>query len=683
MQRSQPAEHRAVAPEMLIGEFVAKWPNSLRSPPKPGEARRFDGQPRKIEKAPQESFAAQALEPSALASSVPGHDSPEPPGAPSRRRSLGASLPAQDSPLSAALERARTVKATHQPPAVRAARQAQQAHPHPASPAGQIGAAGPEDHAGEGAGTVPAAPGQASPVPAPPLPGARVDGFDPAPSTHLPSGLQVPAGRAQVGQEGRQGPLQAQVHAGEVIAQAGRNAERARAEARVDVRRCGFLRQAMTRLPSVLLAAFDLACALVVTLATCLYANQVLAVACRNFKQAVLGPVSRGAGGAHGMPNGQAIGQAAATDPAEPVANDFRPRPDASGVAGPSPAHQRRTQQVERLVERLQAARRNMKRAGDEAHTVAATKASFVRRALILGTGAIGLGIAVAVTVLSGGATLAIPGLVLATVLVRNFVANAQCAWTNRQRALAGQPLLPMGNNALNNALYRHYVEEKQYPDGLARLEASKVGGSVSLLIGLAQFGSMLSSLLVGSAVVQAVKWVADSLKGGRLGATFTRASLNAYELARARDARDDQQARREEVTDQSRQAWRQFLEELHAENAEDRPLSELADQRTVDERLDSLSRMLAVWSVSGPKLDDLPEFMSREGWLNGDPTLGDGAVLPGDDALSQAARLQKDLLRRQQSGAYIDATLLTTISWSVANGAQTLKLFIETFVES
>lgn len=648
MQRTPPAEPRTSAPEMLIGEFVARWSNTLRCPPKPEQPRRFDGQPRKIEQtAPPQPTEARASQSAASESSSVELVSLEPPVAPSRQRSLSASRPAQDLPVAASLERARTVKTAHQPPPVRAMRHAQQAHPQPASPA------------------------------------ARVEGFDPAPSAHLPAGLHVPAGRAQVGQAGRQGPLQAQVHAGQAMAQASRNAERARTEARVDVRRCSFLRQAMTRLPSVLLAAFDLACALVVTLATCLYANQVLAVACRNFKQAVLGPVSRGAGAASGGANGPASAQPAATDPAEPAAQDFRARPGAPEVAGASFAHQRRAQQVERLVERLQAARRNMKRAGDEAHTVSATKASFVRRALILGTGAIGLGIAVAVTVLSGGATLAIPGLVLATVLMRNFVANAQCAWTNRQLALAGQPLLPMGNNALNNALYRHFVDEKQYPDGQARLEASRVGGSVSLLIGLAQFGSMLSSLLVGSAVVQAVKWVADSLKGGRLGATFTRASLNAYELARAKGAREDQQARRQEATDQSREAWRQFLQELHAESAEDRPLSELADQQTVDERLDSLSRMLAVWSVSGTKLEDLPELMSRKGWLNGDPTLSDGAVLPGDDALSQAARLQKDLLKRQQSGAYIDATLLTTISWSVANGAQTLKLFISTLVES
>lgn len=615
MPRTLPTQPRAAAPEVLMGEFVAKWASTLRHHPQPAQARGFDGQPRRIDMAsPPAPSKSEGAQPPA-----PQPPSPEPPAAQSPRQSLSASLPVQDTPVSAALERARTVKVPHPPPAVRAMRQARQAHPPPCA--------------------------------------------------QLPAGLAVPAGRLQVQQGLRQGALQAQIRAGEVMAQAGRNAERARTEAQVDVRHCGFLRQAMSRLPSVLLAAFDLACALVVTLATCLYANQVLAMACRNFSQAVRGPGARAASPAPAL--------TAAPDPADPSAQEFR------AAAGATAADTRRTQRVERLVETLQAARSHMKRAGDEAKTVSAAQASFVRRALIVGTGAIGLGVAVAVTVLSGGATLAIPGLVLATVLMRNFVANARCAWENRQRALAGQPLLPMGSNALNNALYTHYVEEREFTEGQARLEASRVGGSVSVMIGLAQIGSMFSTLLVGSAVVHATKWIADSLKGGRLGATIVRANLNAYELSRVRAARDEQQVRRQEATDRSQVAWRQFLHEIHAENVELRDPADRPDPLTVEQRLDSLSRMLAAWSVNGPKLDDLPEFMGREGWLSGAQELPDGGVLPGDDALSQAARIQKELHRRQQAGAYTDSALMTTIGWSVGNWAQSFKLFVEAFVES
>lgn len=636
MTRTMPTQQGAAAPEVLMGEFVAKWANTLRQGQAPAQARGFNGQPRKIDlPSPASTPQGEALKPSPPEAPPPQQPALLP-ATGARRPSRAATLAGQEPPVSAALERARTVKEPKLAPAIRQSRHVQQAHPQP-----------------EAAG-----------------PGAPVSGFDPQPSAQLPSGLALPAGRAHaLLQEAQGSAVQGQAHAGEVMAQAARHAERARTEARVDVRRCGFLRQAVSRLPGVLLAAFDLACALVVTLATCLYANQVLALALRNFKQAVRGPLAQAGSTATAL--------TAAPGLADPSAQEFR------SAAGQPAAGSRGTQRVERLVETLQAARSNMKRAGDEAKTISAAKASFVRRALIGGTGAIGLGVAIAVTVLSGGATLAIPGLVLATVLMRNFVANAQCAWENRKRALAGQPLLPMGTNALNNALHKHYVEERGFTDGQARLEASRVGGSVSVMIGLAQIGSMLSTLLVGSAVVNAAKWVSDSLKGGRLGATIVRANLNAYELSRVRAARDEQQVRRQEATDRSQVAWRQFLDEVHAQSLESRDPDDRPDPRTADQRLDSLSRMLAAWSVNGAKLDDLPEFMSREGWLSGAYDLPEGGVLPGDDAISQAARIQKELHRRQQAGAYTDTALMTTISWSVANWAQTFKLFVQTFVDS
>lgn len=642
MTRTMPTQQVAAAPEMLMGEFVARWASTLRPAPQPAQARGFNGQPRKIDlpsppsKPPGEAMASSSFE-------APQQPQVSWPEAPPRRHSRAASLPGQEAPGTSARERARTVKEPKLAPAIRQLRHVQQAHPQP-------------EAAGQGA---PAA------------------GFDSQPSARLPVGLAVPVGRAHARQqESHKAALQPQAHAGEVIAQAARHAERARTEAQVDVRHCGFLRQAMSRMPAVLVAAFDLACALVVTLATCLYANQVLAMACRNFKQAVQGPVSRGVGAAQGVANGVAP----ATDPALPAAQDFRLPSGASGLLS---SHQSRTQHVERLVETLQSARSSMKRAGDEAKTVSAAKATFVRRALIVGTGAIGLGVAVAATVLSGGATLAIPGLVLATVLMRNFVANARCAWDNRQRAIAGQPLLPMGSNALNNALYKHYVEERQFTDGQARLEASRVGGSVSVMIGLAQIGSMLSGLLVGSAVVHVTKWVGDSLKGGRLGATIVRANLNAYELSRVRAVRDEQQGRRQEATERSQVAWQQFLEEVHGQKLEELDPADHPDPTAAGKKLNSFSRILAVWSVNGAKLDDLPEFMSREGWLSGAQELPDGGVLPGHDAVSQAARIQKELYRRQQAGAYTDTALMTTIGWSVGNWAQSFKLFVEAFVES
>ena len=629
----------AVAPEVLIGEYVHNWPGSLRQAAKPATAVEFDGRPRKlqmasppvVEREPAHASPAEADEPAMLSDPTPPMEDAPPRRA--QRLTPPSPLPVdqaqafhevQEAPGAAAQARARTVRATHLPAPIRAARQVQQAHPLP---------------------------------PPPPRTDVPVTGFDPQPAAGLPAGMDAPVGRRSVAlQEGAQAEVQAQLHAGQVLDMAARHAERARTEARVDVRRCGFLRKAMTRMPAVLLATFDLACALVVTLATFLYANKVLAVACRNFKLAVLGPVPPPA--AAGAPSEALQAQAFRSDDSEP------------------------SDRVIRLAQSLQSARDSMKRAGDEAKVQSAAKASFVRRALIVGTGAIGLGAAIAATVLSGGATLAIPGLVLGTVLMRNFIANARCAWQNRQRALANQPLLPMGNNALNNALYRYYVDQQKYTDGKARLEASKVGSSVSVLIGLAQFGSMMSTLLVGSAAVHAIHWVKEGIKGSRLGATVTRASLNTYELSRVKATRDQQLARRLEATERAQQVWGEFLEEVNQEKLENLPLARVPDQDTVDQHLDQLSGLMADWSVNGARLDELPEFMSREGWLNGAaPPQQAGRVKPGDDAVSQAQRIRKDLHQRQQASTLVDAGLLTTISWSLANWAQTFKLFLESYL--
>lgn len=225
-----------------------------------------------------------------------------------------------------------------------------------------------------------------------------------------------------------------------------------------EIGRVGFMRK-MMQIAQVPVALFDLIAAATATVCTLSYAHRVLTVAADNLHKAVREVMS------------------------------WKPLPvaaTATAASAPAPASEPDVQaqgpQMPELMATLKTARTKMDAANRQVGMDLA-RANFVTRAIGVGSAAIGLGVAVTMTVLTHGAVLVIPGLVIATMLLRQAVANARCAWHNRQATARGEAPLPLGSNALGNALFESYRKDKKddFDPVQAKLQAAKVSASVSL----------------------------------------------------------------------------------------------------------------------------------------------------------------------------------------------------------
>ncbi len=171
-------------------------------------------------------------------------------------------------------------------------------------------------------------------------------------------------------------------------------------------------------------------------------------------------------------------------DPAPPAAPSPRLEP-AGADAGDRG-------QASVLITRMRQAQAQYKKAVAQVQVDFARKAFFMK-CVDVALGVAALSVAVAATVLSGGAALAIPGLIVSGVMLYWAVTDWKCARENLQAAREGRPQLPMGSNALANTLHRYYTDVRGLPPHEARWRSAvtasvtscQVAGA-SLAMGLA-----------------------------------------------------------------------------------------------------------------------------------------------------------------------------------------------------
>lgn len=122
-------------------------------------------------------------------------------------------------------------------------------------------------------------------------------------------------------------------------------------------------------------------------------------------------------------------------------------------------------------------------------------RSAFLNRLLGVGVACLALGLSIAATVATGG--LAGVALLLSALLLRQAIANAHCAWTNKQAVDNGRAPLPMGTSALGNAMYAHFRRQGMTAEQ-AKWEASKVSAICSTIVagaGLA-LGATITTVL-------------------------------------------------------------------------------------------------------------------------------------------------------------------------------------------
>ena len=391
----------------------------------------------------------------------------------------------------------------------------------------------------------------------------------------LPASAGEPAGRAP----------QALQHAGPQLARAQQQG--------VDLSRVSFLRK-LQQLAKVPVAAFDLVLACVATVASFGYLAPVAVMAAGKLKQA-LKP------------------QAPAPAPATPVA--VSPGPAAASPVGTA-------------VAALAEARAKLDQVKQQTRLDFA-RAAFVSRAIGVGVALASVGIAVAVTVASGG--MAAPALVMSALLLRQAVANAHCAWRNKQRVAAGCAPLPMGANALGNAMYEHFMAKPDARPEQARHAATKISSTISLLLA----SSVIS---LGAAVSIAVP-LAE--KCTRLVCAFSqRLVLPAVDqLTTAGLRRSVADLERQAQTQagwalvkllEAREDARQALQNLA-------PVAEAPDPKDQAER-EALVAELARWKFSDPDLLRLLERLEAPGWI------AKGAHVPGNPAAADLGQRTDEL---------------------------------------
>lgn len=406
------------------------------------------------------------------------------------------------------------------------------------------------------------------------------------------------------------------------------------------------------------LASFDLASAFLLTFVTLGLTYPALVVAGKNLEHAAWG--SDGATVAAAAP-AQAL-----DDPAGPRAGGGEPGP--SGAVFSDPA--------QRLVQALETARRRMTQAVEQADVEVSARKGFMRRALMAGAGLVTVGTSLALTVLTGGAPLAAVGLVVAVMVFRNLVANVACARENLRRAKAGEPLLPMGNNALNNAMYQHLISQPDVSEAKARLRAARAGAFATVLIGVTQLSLAVMPLAGLSAAPKAIVAVKHAIKSLRIFASGTRGLVNAHDFSQSRAQRKERDARHIHAIRTAAGAWKNFLSDLQpAPGLSGRQPRANLDQKHglphdspargrlpafKEEALDDIARTLAIWSMSG-----LPA-----GVLEGTLRLMDGqsGLSHLKDALALAQKAVDDQYHKGAAAIYVDGALTASLTLSATS---------------
>lgn len=344
----------------------------------------------------------------------------------------------------------------------------------------------------------------------------------------------------------------------------------------VAVPHLSFMRR-LQQVAQVPLAAFDLLLACVATVATLGLVGPAAAMAADKLKQAV-----------------KAVGTPPAPAPPPPSTSALPlqavpAQPSASGGVIDDQPVQKATAALREARESMEAVKRKT--------GIDFARRGFVSRAIGVGVGLVGLGLAIAATVASGG--MAAPALVLTVVLLRQTLANAHCAWRHLQRQSAGLPGLPMGANALANAMYDYQMSRAGMTPEQARLSATRSAAAASL----ATVGTVMA---FGAVFVLAVPLVEKCVRA--FCSMAQRAVLPPADFALS----ETQKLRLERLQREADLRATAALEALLRKQDELRDsLGDVAAAATVrDEQpvFDSLVEELRRWPAQRPQLDAMVE---------------------------------------------------------------------------
>lgn len=350
----------------------------------------------------------------------------------------------------------------------------------------------------------------------------------------------------------------------QALENAGRNLERAEAQG-VPVPRLSFMHR-LQKVAQVPVATFDLLLACVATVATLGLIGPAVAMAAGKLRQAVKAVKAVA----------EAPVQAAASPPA------------------PSPQQPVSDRPVDRATAALCEAREKMDQARQQTGIDFARR-GFISRAIGVGVGLMGLGLAIAATVASGG--MAAPALVLTAILLRQTIANAHCAWRNLQLVSAGRPGLPMGASALANAMYAYQMEQPGMTPDRARHAAGRSAAATSM----ATVGTVLALGAVFTLAVPLVEKCIRVFCSVAQRAVLPPADFTLSQVQKSRTERLQKQADAQAIEALRELQWAQGeLRGVAAADSAAPMQAEPAEQAAFDALVEELRR----WPTQRPELD-------------------------------------------------------------------------------
>lgn len=449
-------------------------------------------------------------------------------------------------------------------------------------------------------------------------PGTRPAGFSPAPAVVATQALGVPAPSARA-YSGSRDPA---AHALAVLHSAGSKAAQAKARAGLDGWNCAFFRRGV-QVFKVTVAVFDLLAAAAATVATLGYARHIAVVAGLNLRKAgadLLGPL-----------------------PA-PGGRSGTPAPHPPPVAGSGAGRTRWPELIDSIKKSLKA-----HQVVKEHAQLDLAKENFALRLAGAGAAALTVGLGVGVVIATGGAALAVPGLILSTLLLRQACANAHCAWKNRIARQNGLEPLPMGSSALANALYEYYTKDGAHSAQAARGKSTKVAAAVSLAI---------TSAVVGISFGMSVALL-TAIKAIRLGSSFIQGVLVPMtDFIVASRHRDDLQRRYEKTASEIQTFYKAHL------RIDPSPLQMALGPAALaisEGMLERFTRALADWNLQGGNPDELEKLLGK---------FREGA----DEVWQEAARKRSDAFLSQEVAALGDFSLAPALAGSFLGWVKALS---------